>query len=87
MVPGPRRPSYRSAKNSYANNLGTVPIFPQGKWDCPLRNPGSCFCTSFKGHPGIGGSGLTFYQRDYIENCLHHTHPIVAVEEFQRVKP
>jgi len=22
------------------NNLGTVPIFPQGKWDCPLPKPG-----------------------------------------------
>jgi len=23
------------------NNLGTVPIFPQGKWDCPLPKPAS----------------------------------------------
>ena len=35
-------------ENSYVNNLGTVPIFPQGKWDCPLPNPESSFCTSSK---------------------------------------
>jgi len=32
---------------------------------------------------GHGGSGLRFYERDYIEDCLRGTHPIVRVTGFQ----
>jgi len=35
---------------------------------------------------GHAGSGIRFYERDYIENCLHDTHPIVTVGKFQTVE-
>ena len=36
---------------------------------------------------GHGGSGLRFYERDYIEDCANDTHPIVKVAAFQQAKP
>ena len=36
---------------------------------------------------GHGGSGLRFFERDYIEDCLNDTHPTVTVGAFQRPKP
>jgi hypothetical protein len=33
---------------------------------------------------GHGGSGLRFFERDYIEDCLNDTHPIVEVVAFQQ---
>jgi len=33
---------------------------------------------------GHGGSGLRFFERDYIEDCLNDTHPIVEVGALQR---
>ncbi|GAH03240.1 unnamed protein product, partial [marine sediment metagenome] len=36
---------------------------------------------------GHGGSGIRFYERDYIEDCINSTHPIVKVEEFESSKP
>ena len=36
---------------------------------------------------GHGGSRLRFYERDYIEDCINDTHPIVKVEGFQQAKP
>ncbi|MHC4460238.1 MAG: FG-GAP-like repeat-containing protein [Planctomycetota bacterium] len=35
---------------------------------------------------GHGGSGIRFYERDYIEDCINNTHPIVKVEEFETSK-
>jgi hypothetical protein len=28
---------------------------------------------------GHGGSGLRFFERDWIEDELHHTHPLVRI--------
>jgi hypothetical protein len=36
---------------------------------------------------GHGGSGIRFYERDYIEDTINNTHPIVSVEEFETSKP
>lgn len=36
---------------------------------------------------GHGGSGICFYERDYIENCMNDTHPIVSLEKFETLKP
>jgi len=36
---------------------------------------------------GHAGSRLRFYERDYIEDCLNDTHPIVQVDELQRAEP
>jgi hypothetical protein len=36
---------------------------------------------------GHGGSGIRFYERDYIEDCLRGTRPIVSVENFQQAQP
>ncbi|MDH4241306.1 MAG: VCBS repeat-containing protein, partial [Phycisphaerae bacterium] len=35
---------------------------------------------------GHGGSGIRFYERDYIEDSIHNTHPIVSVEKFETSK-
>ncbi|MDP6722956.1 MAG: FG-GAP-like repeat-containing protein [Pirellulaceae bacterium] len=35
---------------------------------------------------GHAGSRLRFYERDYIEDSIHDTHPIVHVDEFQRAE-
>jgi len=35
---------------------------------------------------GHGGSGIRFYERDYIEDCLQNTHPIVRIEKFETSK-
>jgi len=35
---------------------------------------------------GHGGSGIHFYERDYIEDCINNTHPIVRVEKFETSK-
>lgn len=35
---------------------------------------------------GHGGSGLRFFERDYIEDCINDTHPIVEIAAFQRSK-
>jgi len=36
---------------------------------------------------GHGGSRLRFYERDYIEDCLNETHPIVQITALQQVAP
>ncbi|MFV1965740.1 MAG: FG-GAP-like repeat-containing protein [Pirellulaceae bacterium] len=36
---------------------------------------------------GHAGSRLRFYERDYIEDRMNDTHPIVQVDEFQRAEP
>jgi hypothetical protein len=36
---------------------------------------------------GHGGSGIRFFERDYIENCMRDTHPVVSVEKFEMLKP
>lgn len=36
---------------------------------------------------GHGGSGIRFYERDYIEDCLNDTRPIVNVAGFQEAGP
>ena len=36
---------------------------------------------------GHGGSGIRFYERDYIEDCINDTHPIVRIERFEKAKP
>ncbi|KPK50082.1 MAG: hypothetical protein AMK72_03045 [Planctomycetes bacterium SM23_25] len=36
---------------------------------------------------GHGGSGIRFYERDYIQDCLNDTHPAVSVTSFQRAGP
>jgi len=33
---------------------------------------------------GHGGSGLRFYERDWIENQLHGTHPVVRIQRVER---
>jgi len=35
---------------------------------------------------GHGGSGIRFYERDYIEDSINNTHPIVTVEKFETSK-
>lgn len=32
---------------------------------------------------GHGGSGIRFYERDYIEDCVQNTHPFVSIEGFE----
>lgn len=36
---------------------------------------------------GHGGSGIRFYERDYIEDCIKNTHPIVTIKGFETSKP
>ena len=36
---------------------------------------------------GHGGSGIRFFERDYIEDCINNTHPVVTVEGFEKRKP
>ena len=36
---------------------------------------------------GHGGSGLRFYERDYIEDSMNDTHPVVSVEKFEICRP
>lgn len=36
---------------------------------------------------GHAGSRLRFYERDYIDDCINDTHPVVRVVAFQRSKP
>lgn len=36
---------------------------------------------------GHGGSGIRFYERDYIEDCINNTHPIVGIKRFEMAKP
>lgn len=36
---------------------------------------------------GHGGSGIRFYERDYIEDCIRNTHPIARIEGLQKFEP
>jgi len=44
--------SLSATKGRPKNNLGTVPIFPQGKWDCPLPKPAS-YSSSAPNRPNV----------------------------------
>ena len=33
---------------------------------------------------GHAGSGLRFYERDYIDDCMNHSHPIVTIIKSDR---
>lgn len=36
---------------------------------------------------GHGGSGIRFFERDYIEDCMRDTHLAVSIERFEMLKP
>lgn len=36
---------------------------------------------------GHGGSGIRFFERDYIEDTIHNTHPVVTVEKVEIYTP
>jgi hypothetical protein len=36
---------------------------------------------------GHGGSGIRFYERDYIDNCMNNRHPVVSVGKFEKLDP